>query len=213
VNVFELIADILAQPRNNPVQQFDKYSDIEAWLREQWSGMFRELIQRMQNQTQISTLQAQVDQLSELNTTLKNYLEEIMSHVAPKESKALITHERKRLEEAEIVREIQRITLGRWLISQGVDINVIRSAAESADSFDDFVNRITKGPNENLAELMDSVAPAMHYDLNRMRRAAAMPPIPLRSEKHHEQEPINEESHHAPSRRRARTKERTADSE
>jgi hypothetical protein len=42
VNIFHLIDEILARPRNNPIRQFDKYSDIEEWLKEQWAGLFRE---------------------------------------------------------------------------------------------------------------------------------------------------------------------------
>ena len=33
VNIFHLIRDILAKPRNNPVQPFDNHLDIIAWLR------------------------------------------------------------------------------------------------------------------------------------------------------------------------------------
>jgi hypothetical protein len=36
-NVFRFIEEVLAQPRNNPVQPFDRFSEIEIWLREQWS--------------------------------------------------------------------------------------------------------------------------------------------------------------------------------
>ncbi len=35
VNIFCLIEDILSQRLNNPFQQFDRYSEIEGWLREQ----------------------------------------------------------------------------------------------------------------------------------------------------------------------------------
>jgi hypothetical protein len=41
VNVFHLIEDILARPRNNPIHTFERFADIESWLREQWAGMFR----------------------------------------------------------------------------------------------------------------------------------------------------------------------------
>src|SRR5258708_25830766 len=42
VNIFHLIEDIRAEPRNNPIYQFDKYAEIEFWLKEQWAGMFRD---------------------------------------------------------------------------------------------------------------------------------------------------------------------------
>jgi hypothetical protein len=70
-NVFTLIEEILAQSRNNPVYQFDRYSDIEGWLREQWAGFFRELLNRTSGQQQLSSLSAQVTELAEVNKTLK----------------------------------------------------------------------------------------------------------------------------------------------
>jgi len=32
VNIFRFIEEILAMPRNNPIEQFDRYADIERWL-------------------------------------------------------------------------------------------------------------------------------------------------------------------------------------
>jgi hypothetical protein len=81
VNVFQLIQDILSKPRNNPVHTFERFSDIESWLREQWAGLFRELLQRMSSQKQIATLSAQVKTLGAINATLQRYLEAIVSTV------------------------------------------------------------------------------------------------------------------------------------
>jgi hypothetical protein len=83
VNIFYFIEDILAQPRNDPVHMFDSYSEIEAWLKEQWARLFRELIQRMSSQQQLASLTAQVSQLAEINTTLKRYLEELLKSEVP----------------------------------------------------------------------------------------------------------------------------------
>jgi hypothetical protein len=35
INIFRLIEEILGQPKGNPIYQFDKYSEIQEWLREQ----------------------------------------------------------------------------------------------------------------------------------------------------------------------------------
>jgi hypothetical protein len=75
INVFGFIDEILSQPFNNPVQTFEKFSDVESWLREQWAGLFRDLLNRRSEQHQLSSLSSEVKQLSELNTTLKRYLE------------------------------------------------------------------------------------------------------------------------------------------
>jgi phage gp36-like protein len=143
VNIFELIEDILGQPRNNPIQQFEKYSEIEIWLREQWAGLFRELLQRLQSQAQISSLQAQVAQLSELNTTLKRYLEEIVSRIAPKESEKLIMTETKRLADATLQALIRSNAMVDYLhVRYTIPLSDIQAAAKQAISLEDFVNRL-----------------------------------------------------------------------
>ena len=99
VNIFHLIEDILSQPRNNPVHHFDRYSDIEVWLREQWARLFQELLNQRSKQIQIASLATQVNTLEEINRTLKRYLEEVISKVSPDDSARLIEDESKRLED------------------------------------------------------------------------------------------------------------------
>ncbi len=96
-NIFRMLEEILALKRNNPVFAFDRYHEIETWLREQWAGLFQELLQRMSSQAQLASLSGQVSQLSESNNTLKRYLESLMARVSPNDSKALIDSEAKRL--------------------------------------------------------------------------------------------------------------------
>ncbi|MES2393243.1 MAG: DUF4062 domain-containing protein [Acidobacteriota bacterium] len=155
VNIFELIEDILSQPRNNPVQQFEKYTEIELWLREQWAGLFRELLQRMQAQKQLASLQAEVSQLSELNTTFKRYLEEIVSRISPKETSVrLIRTETNRLRAAAMDRLIVGNPLTTHLIRRlGVPIHSVRLALRSTRSFEAFLERLRRAvadPEVNL---------------------------------------------------------------
>ncbi len=107
VNVFKLIEFIMAQPRNNPVQHFDRHSEIEDWLREQWAGLFRELIARMSNQTQLTSLSTQVAELGEVNKTLRTYLEEVVSKISPESSANLIQSETERLADSRKLSEIR----------------------------------------------------------------------------------------------------------
>ena len=86
VNVFRFIEEILAQPRNNPVHTFERHSDIEGWLREQWAGLFKEMVSRRSEQTQLASLDSQVKELANVNTTLKRYLEVVMSQVSEKKA-------------------------------------------------------------------------------------------------------------------------------
>lgn len=194
VNIFRLIEEILAQPRNNPLQQFDKYADIEAWLREQWSGLFRELLQRTQSQTQLSSLQAEVSQLSELNKTLKTYLEEVVSRVAPKaESRVLIQSETRRLATAQTRAVVTANPLGRYLHKElGVPIAVIADAALATANAKDFFGQLTTGAwpkfEEQLSRLSEEATlPYVEKDLAALRLAfvdrADSPPIAKKSRK------------------------------
>jgi outer membrane PBP1 activator LpoA protein len=152
VNVFHLIDEILAKPRNNPIQTFEKFEDIETWLREQWSGLFHELLKRQTQQQQLMGLAQQVVQLKETNETLKKYLEALMMGVDKRETSKLIESEEKRLAElrADRVKNNQwvRWTMGRAKLSEDVVLDALRNAT----GFEDFVNRLDVSPDlsENL---------------------------------------------------------------
>lgn len=177
VNIFELIEHILVQPRNNPVQQFDKYSDIETWLREQWAGLFRELLQRIQGQAQLSSLQIQVAQLAEINKTLKRYLEAIVSQVAPQESKGIIEGETKRLEESRIRSLIESTLLGEALVASKMPTDLVRDAATSCSSPADFSARLQR-THKNVLHGVPIESRAFTEVLNQLRQVLGAEPLP-----------------------------------
>ena len=98
MNIFHFLDEIFAQPRNNPVYPFEQSSDIELWLREQWAGLFRDLLHTRSTHQRLSSLATQVAQLAEVNQTLRRYLEEVVEKVAPNEARSIIEQEGKRLE-------------------------------------------------------------------------------------------------------------------
>jgi hypothetical protein len=99
VNVFVLMEEILARRKNNPIHTFDRFSDIELWLREQWAGLFREHLHRTSSQLQIAALSDQVAALQDVSSTLRRYLEAIVSKVSPELSDELISAEQSRLDD------------------------------------------------------------------------------------------------------------------
>lgn len=143
VNIFYLIEDILAQPKNNPVHQFDRIIDIEIWLKEQWSGLFRELINQRSKQTQIASLASQVNQLAEINKTLKRYLEEVMSKVSPDIAAELIADESKRLEETQQATLLLKNDLFIYLnMKLDISLENFRDNLISSKSIDDFAEKL-----------------------------------------------------------------------
>jgi hypothetical protein len=113
INVFRLIEEILSKPRNNPVQTFEKFEEIQDWLRDQWSGLFRELLRRQSQQQQLVGLTTQVSELKEVNETLKRYLEAVLKGADKNEKNQLIENEEKRLEEA---RTQERLRKNQFLL-------------------------------------------------------------------------------------------------
>jgi len=174
VNIFALIDEILAQPRNNPVQQFDRYEEIELWLREQWAGLFREMLQRSQTHAQLASLQAEVAQLSELNKTLKTYLEEVVAKVAPSESHQLIESETKRLEEAKLEALLRAQPIGEYLLkidfSPGEAKQLVLSVKTIAELVDVIVQRRAALSKETFRLWMSSnLLPTMEASLQGLR--------------------------------------------
>jgi hypothetical protein len=139
VNVFALIEEILAKRRNNPVQPFDRYADIQSWLREQWAGHFRDLLNRTSSQAQIASLASQVSTLTEINQTLKTYLEQVVMKVAPEDAKALIHKQEERLKEVERAKAFQERRLYRHLLaSSEADEEAARNAVIKAESLEEL---------------------------------------------------------------------------
>lgn len=178
VNVFHLIADILSKPKNNPLQTFVRFGDIENWLREQWAGLFRELLSRMSGQRQIESLASQVEDLRELNVTLRRYLEALMTKVVP-EAPKLIAEEQVRLAEAHI---LERLQSNDWF--QFVRRHTKRSAAAVRDALsagatpDEFVMalKVSGSISDHLTELLRSSRAAID-DYNECRDILGKPPI------------------------------------
>lgn len=143
VNVFRLIEEILSKPRNNPTHTFERFSDIEAWLREQWAGFFRELLQRESDQQQLSALGGQVSELRAINETLRKYLEAVMKGITPADSSRLIESEQRRLQEIERNEKIKENPWCRYALkATGVSFEHFIEAMDMASSFSDFSKRL-----------------------------------------------------------------------
>ncbi len=139
VNIFHLIENILSQP--NPVYQFDRFSDIEFWLKEQWAGLFRDLINNRSEQIQIASLASQVDSLTEINKTLRRYLEVIIPKLSP-DSEDLISTESMRLENFELDREIEKTLLYGFVRGYGILIEDLKDALITSESIEDFFEKM-----------------------------------------------------------------------
>lgn len=167
VNVFVLIEDILSRPRNNPVHTFEKFEDIEKWLREQWSGMFREMLTRQSQQQQLAGLSAQVAELKATNATLKNYLEAVMLGTSLDESKILIKNEDQRLRESASLSNQFVLFVARKCDIPPVDIV---EAIKMSKGFVDFLENLSSKSSSKISlkdiakTLLQSVTARVDYN-------------------------------------------------
>lgn len=86
VNIFRLLDEILNQSHNNYIKDFEKFEDISSWLREQWAGIYSDLLLGRRDQAVIKSMADRLAELSELTSSMKSYTETIMKTVLPAES-------------------------------------------------------------------------------------------------------------------------------
>jgi hypothetical protein len=143
VNIFKFIETILVLPRNNPIHTFEKFNDIEIWLREQWAGLFRELLQRMSDQKKFSELSQQVDDLKEINNTLKTYLESVMRAVSVDNSSELIELEEFRINKIFQLDEARNNSLFQHLIEvHNINEKDLYNIIIDSKTINDFSNKV-----------------------------------------------------------------------
>jgi len=181
VNIFHLIEEILARPRNNPVRAFERFSEIEGWLRDQWAGLFRELLTKQSQQQQLVALTTEVGQLKEVNETLKKYLEAVMTGATTDVSAKLIQSEEKRLEE---VKKLDLLRLNHWcnftMRKSKITFDQFVKAMKHAESFEEFARLVAPGDDaaehREILETLD-VHEAARRDFNEARRILGLPAI------------------------------------
>lgn len=111
INIFHFIDKIFKQTRNNPVKEFEKHSDIEEWLKAQWAGLFKELISSKSRDSEIESLTNQIGELSNINKTLKRYMEKLISETPDDKGKELIEQEENRLKESRIKQKLLKLEI------------------------------------------------------------------------------------------------------
>jgi hypothetical protein len=137
-----LLDEILSKSRNNPVFQFDKHTEIEEWLREQWSGLFRELINRRSEQKQLSSLSERISELSSINSSLQRYMETIVSSVSPDKAEQIISTEKERLDREKALRDFHNLPIVSELSWWNINKSTIEDFYRRASSFENLASRI-----------------------------------------------------------------------
>ncbi|MGO9571955.1 MAG: DUF4062 domain-containing protein [Desulfomonilaceae bacterium] len=181
-NVFHLIDDILAQRVNNPVFAFQGYSEVEGWLKEQWAGLFKQLLGQLSQQRQLATLESKITELGEINQTLRKYLEAIILQQSPAEAPSLIAAEGKRLQEAQIDAQLRVNAFIRYLegLSPGATFDKAKHVILESKSAKDLLNRLSRDPDYSHAVrdvVITLTVQAARRSLNEARRILGRDPF------------------------------------
>jgi hypothetical protein len=187
INIFGFIDYILTRPRGNPVYHFELSTEIETWLREQWAGLFRELIRSRAERTQLSSLAGQVADLANVSATLKRYLEEVVARVGDKkEAKEIISEEEAKLSSSRVLAELAKLSPISDLKRYDVSVEAARDIFAGASSLTDLARRIERATNRKVKA--DAVIlhwkenPQFVDNMNAVRKVLGLAPLTFEDE-------------------------------
>lgn len=184
VNIFDFIDEILSQPKNNPIYQFERHIDIESWLRLQWAGLFQELIRKRKSQTDIAELSKEVKELSNINTTLKRYLEEIVSTTDKVNGSEIIEEEEERLTKSRMFNNFSKLKVVESLIRlHNLKVEEVVNMISNANDFKDLAATFAEilKENDNGKRLLQywTEAEAVRKNFNEAREILGLPDLKI----------------------------------
>lgn len=187
INIFHLLEEILGKARNNPVHQFDRHTEIEEWLREQWAGLFKEFINRRSEQKQLSSLSERIAELSSINSSLQRYMEAIVSGVSssPEDAEKLITSEKERLEKEKALREFHSLEEVEGLGMIGVSPSEAEAMYRKANTLNDLASKIAEAVEVPIEQIIHywRTTPKYLAEVNRARELLGEPPLEFEDER------------------------------
>jgi hypothetical protein len=141
VNIFKLIDDIYAQKRNNLIRDFEKFDDLSSWLKDQWAGLFADMLSEKKRDKDLEDLSAQVSGLKDLSSVLKNYTESIMEKLQPENFEQIITSSNKTLKN-KYIKIFENHGMIQFFLEKspkGVGIVKLYDAFEKSNSVGEFL--------------------------------------------------------------------------
>ncbi|WP_429019574.1 DUF4062 domain-containing protein [Aeromonas allosaccharophila] len=162
VNIFNFLDDILSKGRNNPLFQFEQPQEIEGWLKNQWSGYFRSLLEKRHQNQQLTSLSNQVSELSSINSSLQRYLENIIQRVAGDTANEIIEKEHNTIESEKLKFKLMSDNLFSSLVDKyNVSYNDTKSAYESHDTISETILHLAR-----LSDKLDVQVIKKHWENN-----------------------------------------------
>ncbi|KAB0482021.1 protein of unknown function [Pseudomonas reinekei] len=169
VNIFKLIDDIYSQKRNNLVRDFEKFDDLSSWLRDQWAGLFADLLAAKKRDHELEDLSSQVAGLKDLSSVLKSYTESIMSKLQPDNFEQIIKSSNSNLR-SRALRTFEKHPLVVYLLEKspkGIGIVSLYEAFLNSESIGDALIKCNY-TEDFIKDLLKH--PAASEDFNHLKR-------------------------------------------
>jgi hypothetical protein len=181
INIFKFIDSIFKKSKNNPVYQFDHYAEIEAWLKEQWSGYFKELINRKSENKQLHSLNDKVEELSSINASLQRYLEEVVSSVStPEKAEEIISLEKSKISESKKLREFMNNSIVEELLEDELSQDNIIEIFTASTTLEEMLSAICEKTEDwNFDKALDhwKKSPEVVDEINELRALLGQKPV------------------------------------
>lgn len=166
VRIYAMLDDIFKQQRNNYVKGFSSHEEILTWLREQWAGIFADSLKRRQTETKLSSLEAQIRELTNVVSSLKTYSEEIVKSVEKGKSKEIITKVNTELKGKRLI-DFGRHALIRFakeISSKKLSDADLFQKFSSAKTIDDFFASIETNDIDRLNKVKSRPGPRQDFE-------------------------------------------------
>jgi len=181
VNIFHFLDSILSKRRNNPTHQFEQPQEIEYWLKSQWSGYFKNLLEKKSQKEELSSLNRQVTELKTINTSLQRYLEKVIEAVSSDSAQEIIESEHKYLDEEKLNQKLMRLFFFDFLINEeGLDLNDIKKIFKTSKYISEIAESISELSHEiTYFELFSSWQTEPDYldEINQIRKLLGASPL------------------------------------
>ncbi|MEH6346996.1 MAG: DUF4062 domain-containing protein [Bermanella sp.] len=156
VNIFYFIDEIMKKGKNNPVFHFEQPQEIESWLKSQWSGYFKILLDKKTQSQELSSLNSQVSELGSINSSLQRYLEQVIEKIAGDSAEKIISDEHQKLADEKQDRELLKINTIETLVRvHKFSLEEVKTFYRDANVIDDIVIAFCKSmKDQNVGEVI-----------------------------------------------------------
>lgn len=143
INIFKLIDEIYNLKTGNFIKGFDKFEDIEHWLKLQWAGLFVTFLENQRNKIELKNLSEKISELGNVSTTLKEYTEALMRKIQPDDYLGIINKEDLRLKQDKAMRLNEEAMIKHLRDRYKVSLNPLRiyEILEKSSDLPDFLKK------------------------------------------------------------------------